>query len=490
MKDISLDKVHNLVKKKGLPDLNQTWFMIVRRNNSPFIDSLLRFGSVLRNPKLEFDNRMKYHLVLSGDIYASKEDFDHLKNEMIEKAKKDNTFLERYFRKVIEDTVSFVEWAKKESRNNFSEKTDKELIVILREFIERALELMSHVWPPLGTEEWILEEIEKRLSRYIDLKTDFDYFKEAQTALVASEKLSNLQIRKEELLKLAAKKDLKKKDIEKSHKELAWITNHDLWFKFETIKNFEDEVKELAKKEPEKQLRGMRDAIKDVIAKRDAIISKFKFDNDLLKFCNHAAELPHVRFARVEGLIHGSYILSDFFEELRKRIGIKDIGCAYFWEIEGLLKDKSNIKNIEARQKSYSFILAGKEFYDLDEETANQLKEKIEYKLNKNKDLKGQTACTGKEKGIVRVLRSPKDNYKVNKGDILVTSMTTPDYVPAMERAAAFVTDEGGLTCHAAIVSREMKKPCIVGTKNATKILKDGDLVEVDANKGIVKRIR
>ncbi len=77
----------------------------------------------------------------------------------------------------------------------------------------------------------------------------------------------------------------------------------------------------------------------------------------------------------------------------------------------------------------------------------------------------------------------------MKKGDILVTSMTTPDYVPAMEKALAFVTDEGGLSCHAAIVAREMKKPCIIGTKIATKVLKENDLVEVDANKGIIKKL-
>ena len=62
--------------------------------------------------------------------------------------------------------------------------------------------------------------------------------------------------------------------------------------------------------------------------------------------------------------------------------------------------------------------------------------------------------------------------------------------MPAMEKAAAFVTDEGGITCHAAIVAREMKKPCIIGTKIATKVLKDGDLVEVDAEKGIVRILK
>ena len=80
------------------------------------------------------------------------------------------------------------------------------------------------------------------------------------------------------------------------------------------------------------------------------------------------------------------------------------------------------------------------------------------------------------------------DKFK-NK-EILVSSMTTPSMVPIMKKAAAFITDEGGITCHAAILAREMKKPCIIGTKVATKALKDGDLVEVDADKGMVRIIK
>ncbi|MEK7584386.1 MAG: PEP-utilizing enzyme, partial [Patescibacteria group bacterium] len=76
---------------------------------------------------------------------------------------------------------------------------------------------------------------------------------------------------------------------------------------------------------------------------------------------------------------------------------------------------------------------------------------------------------------------------RVLRGDVIVTTMTTPDYIAAMEKAAAFVTDEGGITCHAAIIAREMEKPCIIGTQNATQVLKDGDLVEVDADRGVVR---
>ncbi len=105
------------------------------------------------------------------------------------------------------------------------------------------------------------------------------------------------------------------------------------------------------------------------------------------------------------------------------------------------------------------------------------------------KELIGQTAQPGYAKGVVKLILRAKDIHKMNKGDILVSIATDPDIVPAMKLAGAIVTEQGGITSHAAIVSRELGIPCVIGTKIATKILKDGDLVEVDANKGIVKKL-
>ncbi len=100
--------------------------------------------------------------------------------------------------------------------------------------------------------------------------------------------------------------------------------------------------------------------------------------------------------------------------------------------------------------------------------------------------LTGLPAAPGVGVGKVKVVLDMKDLDKVKQGDILVTKMTTPDMVPAMKKASGIVTDEGGMTSHAAIVSRELGIPCIVGTEKATKLLKDGDLVTVDASKGVV----
>jgi pyruvate,water dikinase len=99
---------------------------------------------------------------------------------------------------------------------------------------------------------------------------------------------------------------------------------------------------------------------------------------------------------------------------------------------------------------------------------------------------KGETASPGVASGKVRIIKDISELDKIKSGDIMVTTMTTPDMVPAMQKAAAIVTNEGGLTCHAAIVSREMGIPCIVGTGNATEVLKDGQEVTVHATHGMV----
>ncbi|MEY2664613.1 MAG: hypothetical protein RIT04_421 [Candidatus Parcubacteria bacterium] len=101
-------------------------------------------------------------------------------------------------------------------------------------------------------------------------------------------------------------------------------------------------------------------------------------------------------------------------------------------------------------------------------------------------EVKGQIAYKGKVTGRVRVLKTSHVN-DFKEGEIIVTGMTTPDFIPLIRIAGAIVTNEGGVTCHAAIVAREMKKPCIIGTKIATQVFKDGDTVEVDAESGIVK---
>ena len=107
----------------------------------------------------------------------------------------------------------------------------------------------------------------------------------------------------------------------------------------------------------------------------------------------------------------------------------------------------------------------------------------------REKTIQGLVAHTGVVRGSVVVLKTVADIARVRAGDILVANTTHPNYLPAMKKAAAFVTNEGGMISHAAIIARELGKPCIVGTKTATDVLRDGERVEVDAENGVVRRL-
>lgn len=106
-------------------------------------------------------------------------------------------------------------------------------------------------------------------------------------------------------------------------------------------------------------------------------------------------------------------------------------------------------------------------------------------------EIKGITAFKTSEKiqGIVKIILSKEDFLKMEENNILITDETDASFLMVMKKSKAIITDQGGILCHAAIVSRELKIPCIVGTKIATQVLKDGDLVEVDAEKGIVRKV-
>jgi len=126
-----------------------------------------------------------------------------------------------------------------------------------------------------------------------------------------------------------------------------------------------------------------------------------------------------------------------------------------------------------------------------DKELVSRLAEKLlpRPESASHDEIRGQVGNKGIARGPVRIIYATDDFHKMQEGDVLVTTMTTPDFVLLMQKSAAIVTDMGGLLCHAAIVSREMGKPCVIDTKFATQILKDGDMVEVDANHGIVRKL-
>lgn len=192
----------------------------------------------------------------------------------------------------------------------------------------------------------------------------------------------------------------------------------------------------------------------------------------------NAQELVYLRMLRMDAYFELMYLAKHLLREAAKKFGIKFSELKYY-TAHSLIAGKPR-----RYPKNFSCFSIKEEMYFFDEPIFQ------EENSNVIRQLKGTVAQVGLVRGRVKIVTSVQEISKVKKGDIMVTYMTSPNFLPAMKLAAGFVTNEGGLTCHAAIVAREMKKPCIIGTKVATKVLKDGDLVEVDANHGVVRKLK
>ena len=205
-------------------------------------------------------------------------------------------------------------------------------------------------------------------------------------------------------------------------------------------------------------------------------------------------EAIYYRTARLEWLNKSCNKIKPFFELISKNLDISYEELIYLLPeeiVNGLSKNSVVDRSVIAdRQKSYALILSNEESLGL--HIGNEVIElKNKYTKNQdNKDIKGTVASRGLVKGRVKILKDRTEIDKVLEGDIIVTKLTTPDFIVAMKKAAAIITDLGGMTSHAAIVARELNIPCIVGANNATQVLHDGDEVEVDADKGIVRILK
>lgn len=182
-----------------------------------------------------------------------------------------------------------------------------------------------------------------------------------------------------------------------------------------------------------------------------------------------------------------------FFEAISAKLGIEteSLWLLAKGEIFDGLKGKLKVSGVVSERRKKGFVIkqVGSKVIVRNGVTSVDMHEK-----DVNEDVSsfvGDVASRGFVTGRVRVIFDPRtEAVNFQDGEILVTSMTTPDFVPLIKKAQAIITDEGGILCHAAIVARELDTPCIVGTKISTRVLKDGDLIEVNAQDGMVKILK
>lgn len=205
------------------------------------------------------------------------------------------------------------------------------------------------------------------------------------------------------------------------------------------------------------------------------------------------ADLTFWREHRKKINLMGFHLLDAVLDWLERHSGITKADLKYlcYDEIQAVLKGSITQDALKRRREEGMMVMTDGETYQvIVGAQASSLRDQFEEERGSSKRqniLQGQVASQGYVKARARVILQVADFPKFQDGEVLVTGMTRPEFVPLMKRASAIVTNEGGITCHAAIVSRELGKPCVIGTRNATDVIKDGDMIEVRATHGTIR---
>jgi len=491
--------------------------------------------------KLLSIQRDGYHLWF---YFGQKDSFDlgeHIAKRFID----DPTFMVRVNKEIPKWADKLRSFADKLPEEHLSRLSDQQLWKIYEQHDKVHTAYYQWCWIPVGV-DMFHDNLTNKLKQYLRTKVTEDKVNEYLVTLTRPKNKSLIQIEQEEFLKLAGQiykdvgqrklfrelfktfqiqsaqpyglqthtpeynkvleeyinkvKDRIKPSIYKkiqTHYQKYYYIKF-MWLGKDGVNTFDYYPRELVRIigsgiQPAKELSKILSEQKKLIAKKKKLEKKIKIETKWKIIFDQWGDFMVTKIYRRYAQIYTIYRMQPVLKEIakRKKLSIKEVKLMLVSEIKNaLINNKIDRQNLKQRTKLAVYYFEKNKEIVFVGTKAKQLEKAVKKtEIHETTEIRGQVGCVGKATGTVKKIFRPKDMVKMKKGDILVSIATDPDIVPAMKKAAAIVTEQGGVTSHAAIVSREMNIPCVIGTKIATKVLKDGDRVEVDATKGVVKKI-
>lgn len=449
-------------------------------------------------------------------LYCDREEMSVLTEHVLEKLLNDKKF----FHAVVRNTSSkvdalFAKWRGQVDGDIFMKSTDT-LLDALEDYSEELKEVRMWGWVPalidgaaepllsnaciLALREEFPEKAFEEINRLFSLLSTPRIFGEVQQSEI--EKLELVQTMGDEILTAwfaASDPDVFLDSIDKKLKQsilsyverFGWVT-----YNYEgptlTISYLRETCRHLSVARAHEELTSLLSMHEETLREQDHFFASQMLSERTRYVLGLAQTFMTLKEYR-KSVYQQSYILADFFlTGLSVRFGIP-IDELKFLSISEMRAASGDIESYRQKAKNrrheYAvvFVRDGEAQYS-DGLEARALSEtwKQEDVICDAREFHGQVAYPGKARGVAKIILSVKDLSKMDEGDILISSSTNPDLLPAMKKAAAIVTEFGGIICHAAIVSRELHIPCVVGTKVALRVVKDGDILEVDADRGVV----
>lgn len=419
----------------------------------------------------------------------------------------DNSFYKILKKGMVKECKNLENFSLNLLKLNSKKINNQQLIKIYKDFEKKTLTLRAYAWIPnmvdMGSKsifDLVEEEIKKqigvdpKIKEYISkLTTPTEITKQRQHELDLYK--IQLQIQKTKNKKWV--NDVKINQLIERHiKKYGWLSYYYIgpaWNKKDIIKILKNNLNLI--KNPQEKIKEILDYKKSINKDKKFLKNKLKLKKDTILLLDKIAAMIFLKTYRKEFLIYSNYCFEPILREFGRRLGFNLSETRFITpkEFQKYLLNKKRLsskikKQIQKRFKKGCISIAEKnEIKILPIEKGKKILKSIKKETKTEvTQIQGNCAYPGKVRGVARIINLRKEVGKIKKGEILVSRATNPDLNIAMQKAAAFVTNEGGITCHAAIVAREMKKPCVIGTKTATKLIKDGDLIEVDASQGLV----
>lgn len=470
------------------------WHVFHTRRRSPFLQAIL-FGTGIQHPFVPFDHRVKYFSDFFDTIFISVSEKKKLEHRVRVYLKKDPEFLLRLMHQAFKQRAGYERTWKAVRGTNVKKLSNIQLATILQSYYDQLLHWGVFITLPLFVENYLEAYVTEELIK------KFGETEGAQWVHVVLDPVKYGSVLEEEiaLLRLATRRSVSTASLKKHAQQFSWMANVSYLETYYPVSYYAKRLAALKKGEPKKRLNELYTHRSVLQQKFARLVRLLKNDAYLQAMVRTTNEAVFFRSYRTEMYYSSARYFTLLWQEVARRFGIKKYtDLLWLYPKELILHIKTGTKPrkelIAERKKGFAFISGYNGhywFWDGDEARTlhNRFVASQTVLVESGNQIKGSGAFSGIVRGRVVVVHSLQELGKVKKGAILVTHATNVNFVPALKKVAGIITEEGGILSHAAIISRELRIPCVIGTKIATKVFKDGDIVEVDATKGIIKKI-
>lgn len=459
------------------------WRYLVCRQEAILMSSFTDTGYLYSEETLQIPWKATNILRLGdGNLFLSAEQFQELYQFFRDC---DLQQLEEFKEKLVKVVNSYEAIAQDIEKKDWQNASIAEVRKTFTEFVMAAIKAHCFLTPLPIADKALTDDLKNQLGCTEELLRDLIY--PTQTSLHTQEELDFFH-----LVSLRNEPNFSAK-LQRHLQKYAWIGAR--WYQLHHAWKEDDLLERInaflqANKDAENEAEAIMEA-----EKSQRQISQEKLNSITLPFLRKKIELArdfaYLRTWRTDVIYRAGYRARRLLYRIVSSVNIPEefVSTLSYQEMEYCLeqgKAPVELKVLQERRNSCTKITFDNRYWIL---TGKKWVKLLAPPEKMTREIKGYIACAGTALGRAKIVLTVDDLSKVSAGDILVATMTFPNFIPAMEKAAAFVTDEGGILCHAAIVSREMRKPCITGTGNATKLLQDGDVVEVNGYTGVVRKI-